>query len=98
MNMQSIMLQAKKMQKDIEKVQKELESSVYEGNSQLVSASINGKGRVVSIKIDIDEISFDDKDMLEDMIMVALNDAVNKMEEDKEKKLGKYGQLFNGLM
>lgn len=98
MNMQSIMLQAKKMQKDIEKIQCELENSTYEGTSQLVSVSINGKGRVESIKIDMDEISSDDKEMLEDMIMVAVNDAVHKMEEDKEKKLGKYGQLFNGMI
>lgn len=98
MNMQSLMLQAKKMQKDIEKSQKELESKEYIGKSQLVSATISGSNKLLSVKIDMDELSIDDKEMLEDMILVAVNDAINQMEKDKEEKFGKYGQMFNGLM
>lgn len=98
MNMQSLMMQAKKMQKDMEKAQKELESKVYTGKSQLVSANISGANKLLSVKIDMDELSIDDKDMLEDMILVAINDAINQMEKDKEEKFGKYGQMFNGLM
>lgn len=98
MNMQSLMMQAKKMQKDIEKSQKELESKEYTGKSQLVSATVSGANKLLSVKIDMDELSIDDKEMLEDMILVAVNDAINQMEKDKEEKFGKYGQMFNGLM
>ena len=98
MNMQAIMLQAKKMQKDIENKQKELEEKFYEGKSQLVTATISGKNELVSIKIDTDEISSDDKEMLEDMVMIAVNDAIKKMEADKQEKFGKYGNMLNGLM
>ena len=98
MNMQSLMMQAKKMQKDMEKSQKELESKVYTGKSQLVSANMSGANKLLSIKIDMDELSIDDKEMLEDMILVAINDAINQMEKDKEEKFGKYCQMFNGLM
>lgn len=98
MNMQAIMMQAKKMQKDIAKAQEELEGKVYEGKSQLVTATISGKNELVSIKIDIDEITSDDKEMLEDMILIAVNDAIKKMEADKQEKFGKYGQMFNGLI
>lgn len=98
MNMQSLMAQANKMKKDIEKTQKELESKSYEGKSQLVTAVVSGTGRLESIKIDMDEISSDDKEMLEDMVLVAINSAISNMESDKEEKLGKYGQMFNGLM
>lgn len=98
MNMQNLMMQAKKMQKDIEKAQSELESKSYEGKSQLVTAVVSGKGNLVSIKIDMNEISSDDKEMLEDMVLVAINNAIEKMEEDKNAKFGKYGQMFNGLM
>ena len=80
MNMQAIMMQAKKMQKDIENKQKELEGNFYEGKSQLVTATMSGKNELVSIKIDTDEISSDDKEMLEDMVMIAVNDAIKKME------------------
>lgn len=98
MNMQSLMMQAKKMQKDIEKAQSELESKVYEGSSQLVTTKMSGKGKLLSIKFDFEDITADDKEMLEDMVLVAVNSAIEKMEKDKEDKLGKYGQMFNGLM
>ena len=98
MNMQAIMMQAKKMQKDMENKQKELEGKFYEGKSQLVTATISGKNELVSIKIDTDEISSDDKEMLEDMVMIAVNDAIKKMEADKKEKFGKYGNMLNGLM
>lgn len=98
MNMQALMMQAKKMQKDIENSQRELEGKLYEGKSQLVTATISGKNELVSIKIDSDEITLDDKEMLEDMILIAVNNAIQKMETDKKEKFGKYGQVFNGLM
>ena len=98
MNMQNLMMQAKKMQKDIEKTQKELESKIYEGSSQIVTVSVNGNGKLLSINIEIDDLTNDDKEMLEDMILIAVNNAIDKMEKDKEEKFGKYGQMFNGLM
>ena len=98
MNMQNLMMQAKKMQKDIEKSQKELDGKEYVGKSQVVTASMSGSNKLVSIKIDIDSLSDDDRELLEDMILVAVNDAIDKMEKDKEEKFGKYGQMFNGLM
>ena len=98
MNIQTIMMQAKKMQKDMENKQKELEGKFYEGKSQLVTATMSGKNELVSIKIDTDEISSDDKEMLEDMVMIAVNDAIKKMEAEKQEKFGQYGQMLSGLM
>ena len=98
MNMQAIMMQAKKMQRDIEKTQNELESKTYEGKSQLVTAVVGGNNKLISVNIDVDSIEQDDKEMLEDMIMLAFNDACRKAEADKEVKLGKYGQGLSGLM
>lgn len=101
MNMQMIMQQAKKMQAQLQKDQEELEKTEYEGSSSLVNVKINGKYEVVSVKINLsegDSIDFDDIDMLEDMMMVAMNDAVKKVAKDKENKLGKYGQGLSGLM
>ena len=98
MNMQNLMMQAKKMQKDIEKAQSELKSKNYEGKSQMVTAVVSGKGKLISLNIDIDDIAADDKEMLEDMTLIAVNNAIDKMEKDKSEKFGKYGQMFNGLM
>ena len=98
MNMQSLMLQAKKMQKDMEKAQKELEEKEYTGKSQLVTVVMSGSNKLLSVKFEMEEINSDDKELLEDMVVVAINDAIGKMEKDKAEKFGKYGQMFNGLM
>ena len=45
----------------------------------------------------LNDISADDKEILEDMVIVAVNDAIEKMEKEKEEKFGKYGQMVNGL-
>lgn len=98
MNMQNLMMQAQKMQKDLLKIQKELEVKTYDGNSQLVDVTVNDKGKILTVNINISEISADDKEILEDMFIVATNNALEKMENDKAEKLGKYSNMFNGLM
>ncbi len=101
MNMQMLMQQAKKMQAQLQKDQEELERTEYEGNSSLVNVKINGKYEVLNVKINLPDgeaIEADDRDMLEDMFMVAMNEAIKKVNSDKEKKMGKYGQGLAGLM
>ena len=96
-----IMQQAKKMQAQLQKEQEELEKTEYNGSSSLVNVKINGKYEILEVKINLPEgevIESDDKEMLEDMIMIAMNDAINKAISDKEKKMGKYGQGLAGLM
>ena len=95
------MQQAKKMQAQLQKDQEELEKTEYEGNSSLVNVKINGKYEVLNVKINLPDgeaIEADDRDMLEDMFMVAMNEAIKKVNSDKEKKMGKYGQGLAGLM
>lgn len=99
--MQKLMQEAQKMQAQLQKDQKELEKTMYEGNSSFVSVTINGKYEVIGVKVDLPDgetISSDDKEMLEDMILVAMNDALRKIDDDKSKKMGKYGQGLAGLM
>ena len=99
MNIQNLMREAQKMQKNLQKTQEELSNTKYEGVSSLVNITLNGNKDVISVKINSDE-SFekDDLEMLEDMILVAFQDAAKKVDLDKEKKLGKYGQGLTGLM
>lgn len=93
------MQEAQKLQKELQKTQKELSNSIYTGSSSLVEITINGDKEVKSVKISLDkDIDKDDIELLEDMIVVAFNDAVKKSNSDKEKKLGKYGQGLSGLM
>ena len=99
MNIQNLMREAQKMQKNLQKTQEELANTTYEGVSSLVSITLNGNKDVLSVKINSDEtLEKEDIEMLEDMIMVAFKDASKKVDVDKEKKLGKYGQGLAGLM
>lgn len=99
MNIQSLMREAQKMQKNLQKTQEELTNTTYEGTSSLVSITLNGNKDVMSVKINSDEaLEKEDIEMLEDMIVVAFQDASKKVDADKEKKLGKYGQGLVGLM
>lgn len=99
--MQMIMQQAKKMQAQLQKDQEELEKKEYVGSSSLVNVKINGKYEVLEVNINLPDgeaIEADDREMLEDMIMVAMNEAIKKVADDKEQKMGKYGQGLAGLM
>ena len=99
MNIQNLMREAQKMQKNLQKTQEELANSTYEGKSSLVNVILNGNKEIVSIKINMEDvIEKEDIELLEDMVMVAFNDASKKVDEDKEKKLGKYGSGLAGLM
>lgn len=97
--MQRILQEAQKMQAQIQKEQKELEGTIYEGNSSIINVKMNGKYQIVEVNVNLDEaIDASDKEMLEDMILVAVNDATKKIAQDKEKKMGKFGQGLAGLM
>ena len=98
MNMQQIMQQAQKMQREITKKKEEIDNQIFEGKSEWVEMSFNGKREIKSFKI-LKEgvIDNDDKEMLEDMIMIAIKDAFSKIDKETEKELGSYASL-GGLM
>ena len=91
MNMQALMQQAQKMQREMEKAQKDLEAKEFE----VVSAGggikvvITGAKEIKSIDLDKDIVDPDDKEMLQDMIVVAINDAIALVVEEEQKILAK---------
>ena len=98
MNIQAIMKQAQSMQKDMQKVEEEIENTTFEGESNLVKVKVNGKKEVLSVTIDNKEnLDKDDLEILEDMIMVALNNAFKKVDDLREKKMSKYTNMIPGL-
>ena len=98
MNMQNLMAQAQRMQKDIQKKQEEINKTEYPGSSGAVNIIINGKKEVLSIKIDKNIITdSDDIDALEDMLKIAFNDAISAVNKDTENKMGVYAKGLNGL-
>ena len=98
MNMQNLMAQAQKMQRDITKKKEEIDKMEFVGNSELVIVTVNGKKEIISVKINNNfELSNDDLEVLEDMIKIATNDAFKKVDEETEKQLGSYGGALGGL-
>lgn len=87
MNINAIMQQAQKMQKEMEKAQKKLEETLFDIESAggAIKISIYGNRKIEKIDIDKDALDPEDKEMLEDMIKIALNEAMNKIDEEQAK-------------
>ncbi len=96
MNMQAMMAQAKKLQKEIEKTSKEIDESTFKYENDNVLVECTGDNKIKKIIIKNDEV-LSDKEMLEDIILVAVNDVLNQVLKTKNSKLGKYTQGLGGL-
>lgn len=96
MNQQQ-MMKIRKMQKQMMEAQEKLEQTVFTGTAGggVVTAEVKGSHEVVAIHIDKE--AMDDKEMVEDMIVLAINDAVKKINAESEKLLGGFGGGFGGL-
>ena len=93
MNMQQIMKQAQKMQ---EQLQKQMETTVVEASvgGGVVSVKMNGNKQLLSVQIDPEAMASGDKEMLEQMIVAAVNEGIRKVEEAMS---GQMGNLTAGL-
>ena len=99
MNMNNLMAQAQRMQKDIERKQQEIYGTEYTGSSELVDVILTGDKKLKSVKFKkMENFDADDLDILEEMVKIAFNDAVTKIERDIESKLGMYGKQLGGLI
>ena len=86
--MGGLMKQAQKMQEDMKKAQEEIARMEVEGQSGggMVKVVMTGRHELRSVKID-DSLMSDDKDMLEDLIAAAVNDATRKVEQESSSKM-----------
>ena len=99
MNMNALMQQARKMQEQMEKTQQELEASEVVGKAggDMVQITMTGKKELKSVKLNKNAVDPDDVEMLEDLLVVAFNDAIAKADELSKDKMGAMGGL-GGLM
>lgn len=93
MNMQAMLRQAQQMQKDMLKVKDEIDNTEYTGESSFVKVTLKGTKKVEKVEIDSESLDKDDIEALEDMLVVAINDAQKKIDTDTEKKMGKFGNI-----
>ncbi len=95
MNIQALMKQAQSLQKDMMKTKEEIDNMVFVGESSFVKVEVKGTKEVVKVTIS-EKIEADDIEMLEDMIVVALNSAFSKVDKTTEEKMGKYSNMMPG--
>jgi DNA-binding YbaB/EbfC family protein len=93
MNMQQLMKQAQKMQ---EQMQKQMEATVVEASAGggMVSVKINGNKQLLSIQIDQEVMGSGDKEMLQDLIVAAVNEGIRKVDD---AMAGQIGNLTAGM-
>lgn len=90
-NMQSMLRQAQKMQEDMAAAQAELEQKEYTATAGggMVTATVDGKHLLRSLELNPEAVDPEDTEMLSDMIMAAVNEAVRKAQADSDETLGK---------
>lgn len=98
-NMNNIMKQAQKLQKQMEDMQKEIELKEFEASvgGGAVVVKINGKKEVTAINIKPEVVDPDDVEMLQDLVMSAVNEAIKKAEDETANKMGKLTGGMPGL-
>lgn len=93
--MQNLMRQAQKMQEEMQKAQEELEELEVEGSAggNLVKVTMTAKKVVTGLTIDPNAVDVEDLEMLEDLIIAALNDGYQKADKVYSEKMGAFGGL-----
>ncbi|CCY93348.1 nucleoid-associated protein SMXD51_07197 [Firmicutes bacterium CAG:884] len=95
MNMQAMLRQAQKLQSEMMKEKKAIDETLFEGVSALVTVKAYGNRKIESVEIK-DE-AMEDKEMLQDMLLIAFNDLIEKIDKKTEEKMGKYTNGMSGL-
>ena len=96
MNIQAMMAQARKLQKELEKTTAEIDSTIFKYENENICLECYGSNKVKKITIKNNDI-LEDKELLEDIMQVAINDVLNQIKSTKDAKLGKYTNGLGGL-
>ena len=97
MNLQAMMKQAQKMQKDMMEAKKQIDETTFEVTKSFVTITAKGTKKIESIKIDVESLDKDEIEMVQDLIQVAVNELIDKIDSEVESKMGKYTQGMPGL-
>ena len=98
-NMQQLMRQAQKMQQQMLQMQEEMERKTYTAKSGggMVTAEVNGKHEVVNLTINPEAVDPDDVEMLQDMVIAAVNEAFRSADADAQSNMAKLTGGLGGL-
>ena len=99
MGMANLQRMAQQMQQEMARVQSELEGATVDGSAGggVVSATVTGKGELVSVTIDPSAVDPADVEMLQDLVTAAVNDALDASRRVAEQKMGALTSMTGGL-
>ena len=97
MNQAAMMKQVQKMQQDMIRMQEEMEAKTYTASAGggMVKAQVSGKNELVSLEINPDAVDPDDVEMLQDMVIAAVNEALRAAETDKNSNMSRMAGGLN---
>ena len=97
MNQAAMMKQVQKMQQDMLRMQEEMEAKTYTATAGggMVKAEVNGKNELVDLQINPEAVDTDDVDMLQDMVIAAVNEALRAAETDKNSNMSRMAGGLN---
>lgn len=98
-NMQQLMRQAQKMQQDMQKAQEELQTREFSAaaGGGMVSATVLGSKELLSVKIDPACVDPDDVEMLQDLVVAAVNEALRAADDATQNEMGRITGGMGGL-
>ena len=96
MDLNKLMQQAGALQKQLEETGRQINEMEFEAEASngLVKVVMNGENKILSISIDESILNKEDKEMIEDLIMIAVNNAIEKVEDYKKEKYGAMGSAM----
>ena len=97
MNIQAMMKQAQKMQKDMMEAKKEIDEKDFELTKSFITIKMKGNKNLTEVIIDSENLEKDDVEMLQDLIVVATNELMETIDKETEQKMGKFTQGMPGL-
>ena len=97
MNQTAMMKQVQKMQQDMLRMQEEMEAKTYTATAGggMVKAEVSGKNELVNLEINPEAVDPDDVDMLQDMVIAAVNEALRAAENDKNSNMSRMAGGLN---
>ncbi len=93
MNMQAMVQQAQKLQKEILNSKKEIENKTYVCTKSFVTVEMKGTKEITKVTIEEESLEKEDIEILQDLIVVATNENIKAIEKDMQAKLGKFGGM-----
>nr|WP_172656839.1 YbaB/EbfC family nucleoid-associated protein [Domibacillus robiginosus] len=96
-NMQNMMKQMQKMQKQMQEAQEQLAEKQFEGTAGggMVKISMSGQKQVIDVQIKEEVVDPDDIDMLQDLVLAAVNDALKKVDDETNQTMGQFTKGMN---